>query len=124
MKMRIYSWILASAYLVWGVLLFIEVAKFREVLSGFTSLPFLKWATIAIGPYGWLFMAVAVSTTLILNDLKFHLRFVNIIFTIILPLWVCCMAGIFYINGTHQIHASNQMMPPNKRLDCIVSFKN
>jgi hypothetical protein len=104
MKMRIYSWILPSAYLVWGVFLFFDVARFQEELSGFTSLPFLKGATLAVGPYGWLFTAVVVSTILILNDLRFHLRFVNIIFTIILPLWVYCMAGIFFVNGTYQIH--------------------
>jgi hypothetical protein len=104
MKKRIYSWILASAYLVWGVLLFLAVPKFQETVSGFNISATLVMRTIfAFGPYGCLLLAVAIGVAIIFIDLRFHRRFVSLVFTVTLLLWVYCMTAFAITNFTRQM---------------------
>ena len=104
MKRRISSWILASVYLVWGVLLFLAVPKFQEIVSGFNiSATLVMRVIFAVGPYGCLLLAIAIGIALILNDLRFHRRFVSLFFTVTLLLWVYCMAAFAIINFTRQM---------------------
>lgn len=104
MKVRIYSWILAGAYLLWGVLLFLAVPRFQEIVSGFNiSATLVMRAMFAVGPYGCLLLAVAIGVALTLNNLRFHRRFVSLFFTITLLLWVYCMAAFAITNFTRQM---------------------
>jgi hypothetical protein len=104
MKKSIYSWILAGAYLVWGVLLFLAVPRFQEIVSGFNiSATLVIRAIFAVGPYGCLILAAAIGSAIIFNDLRFHRRFVSLFFTITLLLWVYCLAAFAFTNFTRQM---------------------
>jgi len=89
MKIRAYSMILAIAYLLFGVVLFYIIPKFQEMYSGYTIEPlFLARAMFAVGSLGCLCFSAMVSIVVILNDIKFHSRYPNLIFTTLLVLWV------------------------------------
>jgi hypothetical protein len=104
MKKRTYSWILASAYLVWGVLLFLAVPRLQAIVSGFNiSATLLMRAIFAVGPYGYLFLAVAFGFAIVFNELRFHRRFVSLFFTITLLLWVYSITAFAVTNFTRQM---------------------
>ena len=87
MKIKIYSWILAGAYLLCGAAFFCMVLKAREIFSGFNiELPFMTRMALAIGPVGWLCALVVVGALVILKDMRFHSRLLNPFFTVSLGL--------------------------------------
>ena len=89
MRIKIYSWIMASTYLFCGVVSFLFIRWSKVVLADFNiSLPFLMRATFAIGAYGWLCLSVEVGILVILKDLKFRSRYLNPLFTFVLLLLV------------------------------------
>jgi hypothetical protein len=104
MKVRIFSWILAGAYLVCGVILFLFTSKIQDIYSGYNiQVPFLTRAMFSVGPYGCFFLAVAVGAALVLNDLRFQKRFVSLFFAITLLLWACYMADTLFNDFTYHI---------------------
>jgi hypothetical protein len=50
-----------------------------------------------------LFLAVAIGVAIIFNDLRFHRRFVSLVFTVTLLLWVYYMAAVAITNFTRQM---------------------
>jgi hypothetical protein len=95
-RIKIYSWKLAGAYLICGLIFFFADLKIQpfiqNVFSGFNiSFPFLTKAAFTVGPYGWIFLMAAVGAIVVLKDLKFQTRFLNPLFTVLLVLWVGCM---------------------------------
>jgi hypothetical protein len=92
MRIKIYSWIMASAYLLCGVVSLYLVPKFQDVLAGFNlPLPFLMKATCAVGTWGWLCLSAEVGIFVILKDLKFRSRYLNPFFTFLLVLWTALL---------------------------------
>jgi hypothetical protein len=92
-KVKIYSWILASAYLLCGAALSFALFKIQAILSGFNiELPFMTRMALAVGPVGWLCVSVAAGLFVILKDLRFHSRLLNPLFTLVLVAWMICMA--------------------------------
>ena len=81
---RVYSWLLALAYLGFGVTLLALVPKLQESFSGFVSLQFILRTMFALGPYGCFVMAAAVAALLIFNDIRYHRRFVSLGFSVVL----------------------------------------
>jgi hypothetical protein len=125
MKIKVYSWTLASAYLLCGVVLFLVTLKFQpwlqQIYSGFgMTLPFLTKAAFVVGPYGWLLLAIASSTFVILKDLRFHSRLLSPLFTFILVLWVGCMAIALIYPLTFLFRSSGQVavVSPDNRIGC------
>ena len=93
MKIKIYSWILAGAYLLCGVALFPILVKLQMLFSGFgMELPFATKAVLALGPFGWLCTSVAIGTLVILKDMRFRSRLLNPLLTFILVAWAICIA--------------------------------
>ena len=91
MKVRTYSWVLAGAYLVCGVILFLVIPKFQEIYSGFNiEGSFLMRATLATGPVGCLCSSAAVAMFVVLKDVRFRSRLLNPIFTVVFGLWIIC----------------------------------
>ena len=126
MKIKVYSWILASAYLLCGVVLFLVTLKFQPWLQQAFSevgmtLPFLTRATFVVGPYGWLLLAIASGTFVILKDLRFHSRLLSPLFTFILVLWVGCMAIALIYPLTFLFRSSGlvAVVPTYNRIGCI-----
>jgi hypothetical protein len=109
-KTRIYSWLLAGAYLLWGLWLYRVISSFQSFYSGFSvSLPFFTGMIFAVGPFGWLCLAMANGLIVIFKDRKFRSRFWNPLFTFLLLLWVGCMTLALLLispmfRGITQIH--------------------
>jgi hypothetical protein len=101
-RIKIYSWKLAGAYLICGFIFFFADLKIQpfiqDVFSRFNiSFPFLTKAAFAVGPYGWLFLMAAVGAIVVLKDLKFQTRFLSSLFTVLLVFWIICMMfGLIY----------------------------
>jgi len=94
MKKRIYPWILASAYVLFGMGLNHIIPKFQEMYSGFDiKLSFLTRVMISAGPFGRLGFPALMGVVVILTDNKFHSRYLNHIFAVILLLGVWCALG-------------------------------
>lgn len=77
---------------------FFVIPQFQSVLSertvyseGGVQLPVLTRAVFAVGPWGSLFLPVAIGLLAILKDFRFHSRLLNPVFTLILALLACCV---------------------------------
>jgi type II secretory pathway component PulF len=92
MKIKLDTWILAGGYFVCGVMFFFVIPQFQTVFSGMSvQLPVLTRAVCALGPWGSLFLPVAIGLLAILKDFRFHSRLLNPVFTLILALLACCV---------------------------------
>jgi hypothetical protein len=117
MKIKAYSWILAGAYLIWGIALFIVVPKCTEIFSGFARLPFLTQSVLALGSFGWLGIALAAGALVVLKDLRFRSRLLSILLTAVLLVWMCCMAIALFLPFTLLISPRQaRVESPNKSL--------
>jgi hypothetical protein len=97
-KIKIYSWILAGAYLLCGTGFFYILLKFTEVFSGFNiPLPAATRMMLAIGPFGWLFFSAAAGLAVIQKDVRFGSRIFNLnpFLTFALVFWVSFMVFAF-----------------------------
>jgi hypothetical protein len=93
MKTKISSWIIAGAYLLFGVWLYLAIPRFQGLFSGFNiRLSFLTRVALVVGPNGWLLLAVAAGTAVVLKDRRFYSRLWNPLFTLLFLLWVGGMA--------------------------------
>ena len=90
---RVYSWLLAMAYLSFGVLLFADVQWMQESFSMSVWQPFRLRAFLALGPYSCFILMAAVAAFLILNDIKYHRRFISLAFSIILLVLIYQLAA-------------------------------
>jgi hypothetical protein len=91
MKVRIYSWILATSYMLLGIVLYLVIPKFIAIFSGFDlESPFLTRSIFAIGPFGCLFFSAIIGIIVILKDFKFPSPYLNHFFALFLVLWVGC----------------------------------
>jgi hypothetical protein len=92
MKVRISSWLLAGAYLASGWLLFLFVRHFHVIYLGFDIKgPLLTQAIFAASPLGCLLLFAATGVVIILKDLRFRSRYLNLLFTFILILGITCV---------------------------------
>ena len=101
MKVKPYSWVLAVAYVLAGIWLFIAIPQFNRMFSEMRTTPRLPTRFIlSIGSFGCLTLLVITAIVVILKDLRFRPRLLNTLFTIFL---ICCVACFFYqllsING-------------------------
>jgi hypothetical protein len=107
-KIKIYSWILAVAYLACGALFCLLLFKFQQIFSGLAvEWPIMTWLMLAVGPVGWLCSFLAVGLFVILKDRRFRSPILNPLFTILLMLWVISMMiGLLLplMNVTYGIH--------------------
>lgn len=77
---------------------FVIVTKLQELFAGFTvPLPALTRAVLAIGPGGWLCLAVILGTLTILKDLKSRSHWTNLAFTALLALLVGCVTAAMFL---------------------------
>jgi type II secretory pathway component PulF len=89
MKIKIYSWLLAGAYLLWGCGLFHVIPKFLGIFTGFNiQLPFSLRILLFVEPYGWLLLAVGLAGAVIVSDRRFRSRALNPLFSLLLVLWM------------------------------------
>jgi len=92
MKIKAFSWIVAGAYLLCGVMLFIVIPQFESIFSGFAApLPLLTRTVFAIGPFGWLSLAVTFGALTILKDWRFRSRLLDLLFVMLFMLLVGCI---------------------------------
>lgn len=93
MKIKVYSWILAGAYLICGAALFVVVPKCGAIFSGFDlPLPLLTRAALAVGAFGWLGIALIACALVVLKDLRFRSGLWSFLLTAFLVIWVGCVA--------------------------------
>jgi hypothetical protein len=123
MKVRIYSWFLASLYLLCGATFFVVVAKFQAFFSELeVPLPLLTRAVFFVSPLGWLALAVVVALAVVLKDLRFRSRFLNPLFTIILLVAVGGIAVALFVAilecPTERLGEGRR--EAGRRLDCPV----
>jgi hypothetical protein len=92
-RIKISSCILASLYLLFGAVLFHVLPQFEGIFAGF-NVPLNFWmrAMFAIGACGWLCLAAEVAIFIVLKDLRFGSRFLNLFFTLVFLFWVGCTA--------------------------------
>ena len=70
-KIAISSWIYAIVYLLWGVLLYIMVPKFAEVLREMKiSLPLSRSMIVSSPSIIWLLVCFVIATLVLLRDLS------------------------------------------------------
>ncbi len=95
MKIKLYTWILAGAYFLCGVMVFLIMPRFLSLFSeaGMHQVPVFSTAVFAIGPLGWLLVTLVIGAFVILKDFRFRSRFLNPVFTVILAL---LMSGIIF----------------------------
>jgi hypothetical protein len=94
MKIRPYTWKLAGAYFLCGVMVFIIMTIFlRWCSNANTPFPIFSTAVFAVGPLGWLMVMLVIGTLVVLKDFRFRSRFLNPVFTAILAL---LMSGIIF----------------------------
>jgi hypothetical protein len=92
MKIKNFSWILASAYLLCGILCFLILTKFELLLSQIAvPLPALTRIVLAVGPSGSLCLMVTIGLMALLKDLKFQSPALGPIFTIVLAMLAGCI---------------------------------
>ena len=88
MKIKCFSWILADAYLLLGILSFLNLTRYRGVFSGFlVAVPFVARTVMVIGPSGWLCSMIAIGAIVLLKDLRFQWRALGSILTIVFVLF-------------------------------------
>jgi hypothetical protein len=109
MKVKTYSWILAGAYSLCGLALFVAVLRVHKLITIWgISLQPITIAVLTVGPIGWLLLSLAAAVLVVLKDLRFRSSLLNPLFTFTLVSWVvlavfallspfmaqgCCMAG-------------------------------
>ena len=98
MKIKNYSWILAGAYPLCGVVLFLVLFKMQTLFSGFgMEMPFATKITLAVGPFGWLVFSIGAGILVVLKDLRFRSRLLNPLLTFAFGFWISCIAfALFY----------------------------
>ena len=108
MKIKSFSWMLAGAYLLCGLGICSVVLKLNEIVSGFgIVLPTVIRMAWGISPMGWLCASLAAALLVVLKDLRFRSRPLNVLFTLVLVSWVGCIVfAVLSIlqNGTVSIH--------------------
>jgi len=121
MKIKAYSWMLAGAYLICGIALFLIIPKCD--FSGFARpLPFLTRAALALGSFGWLGLALAAGALVILKDLRFRSRLLSVLLTVVLGVWICCMAIGLFLPFTWLVSQQQaRALPPNQSRGCVKS---
>jgi hypothetical protein len=91
-KVKMSSWLLASGFILCGVLLAFDIAKFEEV---FTELevtpPPLTAGVFFVGPFGCLALTVLLAGGVVLNDLRFGSRI------LMLTLTLAMLAMVLYV---------------------------
>jgi type II secretory pathway component PulF len=88
MKIKPFSWFLAGAFLLFGVVFFVTLPKFETIFSGLdVLLPSPTRCVLTVGRFGWLSVAVIAGALLILKDLKFRSRLWDWIFLMLFALW-------------------------------------
>ena len=98
MKIKTCSLILAGAYSLCGAMFFLIVAKYRILFSeSGVPLPFLTRAVLAIGPLGWLCLAVSAGAVTILKDLRFRSPLLNLVLTLVLGLLATCITVAVFL---------------------------
>jgi hypothetical protein len=101
MKIRPYTWKLAGAYLLCGVMVFLIMTIFLRWCSN-ANIPFpiFSTAVFAVGPLGWLMVMLVIGALVVLKDFRFRSRFLNPVFTAILTFLMCgimfAMAAVWY----------------------------
>lgn len=104
MKAKIYSWLLASAYWVWGIGLLLFIPRFQAAYVGFNvPVPFLVKVMFIAGPFGCLLITALTGAVLALNSHRFHIRFVSLILTVALLAWVGYVADVVFPTFTSQL---------------------
>jgi len=107
-KVKIHSWVLAGAYMLWGVCLFLVIQRFAAIFSDFSiQLPFPKRALFAVGPYGWLLVAMGPGILVVRKDRRYLSPWWNPFLTLLLVFWIgwtmlALLSPMF--RGTTQIH--------------------
>jgi hypothetical protein len=97
MKSKKYLWLLASAYLAWGVYMFSFIPKFKECFAGSPfSPPFLVKAMFLAGPFGCALLAIIIGVFVALNIKWFHVRFVSLISMLFLMAWVGYLSYVVF----------------------------
>jgi type IV pilus assembly protein PilC len=98
MKIKAFSWIVAGAYLLCGVMLFIVIPQFESIFSGFAApLPLLTRTVFAIGPFGWLSLAVTLGALVILKEWRFRSRLLDLIFVMLFMLLAGCITVALFL---------------------------
>jgi hypothetical protein len=93
MKITLFSWILAGAYLFCGLGICFVVSNLQALFIGFDiEMSFLTRVVLGVGPIGWLGASVALGLLVVLKDLQFRSRLLNPMCSLILVFWVGCMA--------------------------------
>ena len=92
MKVKAYSWVLAGAFLFCGVMFFFTVPRFETIFAGLdVTLPSATRGVLAVGRFGWLSVGVIAGALVILKDLKFRSRLLDLIFLMLLALLGGCI---------------------------------
>jgi len=95
MKIKLYTRMLAGAYFLCGLMVFLIMPRFLSLFSeqGVKSFPVFSSAVFAVGPLGWLLVTLVIGAFVILKDFRFRSRSLNPAFTVILAL---LMSGIIF----------------------------
>jgi hypothetical protein len=87
MKIKAFSWVLAGAFLLCGVIFFRVIPQFEFIFTGFSiPLPPATRCVFAVGRFGWLSVAVIAGALVIFKDLWFRSRLSNWMFMMLLSL--------------------------------------
>lgn len=104
MKEKFYSWLLAGAYVAWGVCLLLLIRRFQPAFVGFNiPVPFLMKIMFVTGPYGCLLITAVIGAMAVLNSRRFHVRFMGLILTITLLAWAGYVTNALCTALTRQI---------------------
>lgn len=97
MIVKIYSWLLACAYLAWGVWLLLFIPRYHEAFLSFNvPMPFLIRVMFIAGPLGCLLVTALIGAFIVLNTQKFHVRYTSLILTIALLAWVGYATNVIF----------------------------
>ena len=97
MKAKIYSWLLASAYLAWGLFLWSLIPKLQRMYSEFgLPVPSPVKVMFIAGPFGCLLITAVIGAVLALNTHRFHMRFVSFTLTIPLLAWIGYLGNVVF----------------------------
>jgi hypothetical protein len=92
MKISAYSWILGIAYLLCGMMSFRILTMYAGMFSGvMQDQPQITNVVLFIGPFGWLTMMVLLGVFVLIKDLKFQRRGLDLLFAVLLALLVFCL---------------------------------
>src|SRR5580704_2264378 len=85
MRIKLCSWILAAAYFIFGLVIFLMVSRFAAMFANLgVTLPGITGAIYAVGATGWLVASFFGAIIVVLKDLKFQSTLLNPIFTLAL----------------------------------------